>query len=470
MNVFVVNLARRADRRARMEHLIPRSWSVEYTTHWPGPRDGAAIRPADLGGLGLFDWEIDSHNQWWNRPLKLGEIGCAVTHWMCWQRATAQHAERTLVLEDDVTFVPEYRRRTPSAARGVDRGRPRLGSGVPRPLGARTGSDVPVAPGIVRPAYSYCTFGYMVSASGLAKLLDVGFERAIIPVDELLPALYMPHPRADVRRRYPPRLRAYAFDPPLVTQLPKEVAGSDTEATGTTRATCVYRRPVSDRPRVLVVDDERQILRALRIVLRDAGFEVLEAASVEEALDAAALRPPQAAIVDLVLPDGDGIDITRSLRQWSEMPILLLSAVGEEDQKVRALEAGADDYVTKPFGARELVARLEATLRRAGPGQLDPVVRADGLELDLAAHTVRIDGIEAHLTPIEFNVLRVLARNRGRLMTHRALLVEVWGPEYADDVTVLRAHVANLRRKIEPSGAAPHYIRTEPGVGYRFAA
>ena len=227
---------------------------------------------------------------------------------------------------------------------------------------------------------------------------------------------------------------------------------------------------MSDRPRVLVVDDEPQILRALRIILRDAGFEVLEAASVEAALDAAAVRPPQAAIVDLVLPDGDGIDIARHLRQWSEMPILVLSAVGEEDEKVRALEAGADDYVTKPFGTRELVARLQAALRRAGPGEPEPVVRADGLELDLAAHTVRIAGLEAHLTPIEFNLLRVLARNRGRLMTHRALLVEVWGPEYADDVTILRAHVANLRRKIEPAGAAPHYIRTEPGVGYRFAA
>ena len=172
---------------------------------------------------------------------------------------------------------------------------------------------------------------------------------------------------------------------------------------------------MSDRPRVLVVDDEPQILRALRILLRDAGFEVLQAASVEEALDVAAVRPPEAAIVDLVLPDGDGVDITRSLRGWSEMPILVLSAVGDEDAKVRALEAGADDYVTKPFGARELVARLQAAMRRAGPGQAEPVLRADGLELDLAAHTVRVEGAEVHLTPIEFDLLRVLARNRGRL-------------------------------------------------------
>jgi two-component system KDP operon response regulator KdpE len=221
--------------------------------------------------------------------------------------------------------------------------------------------------------------------------------------------------------------------------------------------------------RVLVVDDEPQILRALRIILRDAGFEVLQAASVEEALDAAALHPPAAAIVDLVLPDGDGIDVTRSLREWSKMPILVLSAVGEEDEKVRALEAGADDYVTKPFGPRELVARLQAALRRASPDSSEPVLRADGLELDLAAHTVRVDGIEIHLTPIEFKLLAVLARNRGRLMTHRTLLVDVWGPEYANDVQVLRAHIANLRRKIERGGEAPRYIRTDPGVGYRFA-
>ena len=216
---------------------------------------------------------------------------------------------------------------------------------------------------------------------------------------------------------------------------------------------------------MLVVDDEPQILRALRIILRDAGFEVLQAGTVEEALDAAALRPPAAAIVDLVLPDGDGIEVTRSLRTWSKMPIIVLSAVGEEEEKVRALEAGADDYVTKPFGPRELVARLQAALRRADPGASEPVIAADGLAIDLAAHTVTVGGEEVHLTPIEFNLLRALALNRGRLLTHRALLVDVWGPEYAEDVQVLRVHIANLRRKIGPS-----YIRTDPGVGYRFAA
>jgi len=223
-----------------------------------------------------------------------------------------------------------------------------------------------------------------------------------------------------------------------------------------------------DAPRVLVVDDELQILRALRVVLRDAGFEVVAAQSAAEALDRAAVRPPQAAIVDLVLPDGDGIEVTRRLREWSEMPILVLSAVGEEEQKVRALQAGADDYVTKPFGARELVARLQAALRRASPGQ-EPCIEAEGLEVDLAARTVRREGELVHLTPIEFDLLRVLARNRGRLMTHRSLLVEVWGPGYAEDVQALRTHIARLRRKIEPAGPVPRYIVTDPGVGYRFA-
>ncbi len=223
-----------------------------------------------------------------------------------------------------------------------------------------------------------------------------------------------------------------------------------------------------DPPRVLVVDDELQILRALRVVLRDAGFEVVAAQSASEALDRAAVRPPQAAIVDLVLPDGDGIDLTRRLREWSEMPILVLSAVGEEEQKVRALEAGADDYVTKPFGARELVARLQAALRRASPSE-EPRIEAEGLEVDLAARTVRRDGELVHLTPIEFDLLRVLTRNRGRLMTHRSLLVEVWGPGYAEDVQALRTHIARLRAKIEPEGPVPRYIVTDPGVGYRFA-
>ena len=224
---------------------------------------------------------------------------------------------------------------------------------------------------------------------------------------------------------------------------------------------------MSEQPRILVCDDEPQILRALRVILRDAGFEAVTAATGEEALDLAAVKPPEAAILDLMLPDIDGVEVTRRLREWTKMPILVLSAVGEEDRKVEALAAGADDYVTKPFGPRELVARLEAVLRRAAPEGAEPKIVADGLEIDVAAHRVHRDGEEVRLTPIEFELLSTLARNRGRLMTHRALLTEVWGPAYADDTATLRTHIANLRRKIEPSGER-RYIRTDAGVGYRF--
>jgi two-component system KDP operon response regulator KdpE len=223
-------------------------------------------------------------------------------------------------------------------------------------------------------------------------------------------------------------------------------------------------------PRVLVVDDEPQIVRALKVVLREAGFQAVPAETAEEALDVAAVRPPDAAIIDLVLPDFDGIELTRRLREWTEIPILVLSAVGEETQKVRALEAGADDYVTKPFGNRELVARLQAALRRSGRAADEPKIVADGLEIDLAARAVRREGELIHLTPIEFDLLRALARDRGRLITHRKLLVDVWGPEYVDDIQPLRTHIARLRAKIEPDGTAePRYILTDPGVGYRFA-
>jgi two-component system KDP operon response regulator KdpE len=221
--------------------------------------------------------------------------------------------------------------------------------------------------------------------------------------------------------------------------------------------------------RILAVDDELQILRALRVTLRSHGYEVTTAATVEEALDLASVSNPDAAIVDLLLPDGDGVELTRRMREWTQVPIIVLSAVGDEEEKVRALRAGADDYVTKPFGTDELVARLEAVLRRSVPGSDGSRIEIAGLQVDLADHTVRRDGEEIHLTPTEFELLSMFVRGRGRLLTHRALLIEVWGPEYADDVTVLRGQIANLRRKIEPAGRARrHYIRTEPGVGYRF--
>lgn len=219
--------------------------------------------------------------------------------------------------------------------------------------------------------------------------------------------------------------------------------------------------------RILAVDDELVILRGLKLVLREAGFEPVPAATAEEALNLVSLRPPDAAIIDLVLPDGDGVEICREIRAWSQMPLIVLSAIDDEEHKVQALEAGADDYVTKPFSPRELIARLEAALRRAPGDRTSPVVEMDGLTVDLNSHTAFLDGAEVRLTPIEFDLLRQFVLNPGRLLTHRALLTEVWGPGYADDTQVLRTHIANLRRKIEPDGSRKR-IRTDTGVGYRF--
>jgi two-component system KDP operon response regulator KdpE len=223
---------------------------------------------------------------------------------------------------------------------------------------------------------------------------------------------------------------------------------------------------------ILVVDDEPQIRRALKVLLRDAGFEALPAGTVEEALDLAALHGPEAAIVDLMLPDGSGVDLCRGLREWTQVPVIVLSAVDEEPVKVQALEAGADDYVTKPFGPGELLARLRAALRRATPVAEEAVVHVGDLEVDLADHRVSRGGRELHLTPIEFGLLRTLVRHRGRLLTHQALLLEVWGAAYADDTATLRTHIANLRRKLEADDEATgrrgeRLIRTETGVGYR---
>ncbi|HLW94950.1 MAG TPA: response regulator transcription factor [Solirubrobacteraceae bacterium] len=222
--------------------------------------------------------------------------------------------------------------------------------------------------------------------------------------------------------------------------------------------------------RVLVCDDDPQILRALRLILRGAGYEVVTGASAEEALDRAAVTSPHVAIVDLMLPDRPGIDVCRELRSWSEMPIIVLSAVADEQAKIEALQGGADDYVTKPFAPGELVARVQAVLRRAGRAANEPRIEAEGLVIDLAAHSVTLDGEEVHLTPLEFSLLRALALNRGLLMTHRKLLTEVWGAEYADATPLLRTHIANLRRKLQGGAAGPRFIRTDAGIGYRFAA
>ena len=222
--------------------------------------------------------------------------------------------------------------------------------------------------------------------------------------------------------------------------------------------------------RILVCDDDPQIRRALSLILRDAGYEVLISSNAEQALDRAAVAGPHLAIVDLLLPDEHGIELCRRLREWSEMPILVLSAVGDEQTKIDALHAGADDYVTKPFAPGELVARVRAALRRAGRETSEPRVEVGPLVVDLAAHAVWVNGEEVHLTPTEFSLLRVLVLNRGLLLTHRQLLTEVWGPEYADATPVLRTHIANLRAKLQGAEAERRLIRTDSGIGYRFSA
>lgn len=227
---------------------------------------------------------------------------------------------------------------------------------------------------------------------------------------------------------------------------------------------------MSTDPRVLVCDDEPQIMRALTIVLSEAGYDVVPAATAGEALDQAALRPTHAAIIDLALPDGDGVEVCRRLREWSEMPILVLSAIDDEQEKVRALRSGADDYITKPFSSEELLARMEAALRRVAPTPAEPKIAVGELEVDLSARTVRDSTGEIHLTALEFELLRMLVRHRDKVLTHRALLTDVWGAAYEKDVPTLRFHIANLRKKLEPAGDRERHIRTEVGVGYRFVA
>ena len=218
--------------------------------------------------------------------------------------------------------------------------------------------------------------------------------------------------------------------------------------------------------RVLAVDDEPQILRALETNLRGAGYEVETAETAEQALARAAARPPSAVVLDLVLPDGSGTDVTRELRKWTTAPIVMLSVVGEEREKVAALDAGADDYVTKPFGIDELLARLRAALRRSGQAG-EPVVAVGDLEVDLEKHSVSVRGEQVQLTPHEYAMLSLFARNPGKLLTHRAILREVWGPAYGSESHYLHVYVSQLRRKIELDPARPRYLLTEPGAGYR---
>ncbi len=217
---------------------------------------------------------------------------------------------------------------------------------------------------------------------------------------------------------------------------------------------------------VLVVDDEPQILRALQTNLRGAGYEVAVASTAEEALRVAAMRPPDAVILDLVLPDGSGIEVCRELRSWSSAPVLVLSVVGDETEKVAALDAGADDYVQKPFGIDELLARLRALLRRASPSG-EPVLEIGELVIDLEKRLVTVGGRRVQLTPNEFDLLRVLAENEGKLMTHPSILREVWGPAYSTESHYLHVYVSQLRRKLEDDPARPRYLLTEAGAGYR---
>jgi two-component system KDP operon response regulator KdpE len=218
--------------------------------------------------------------------------------------------------------------------------------------------------------------------------------------------------------------------------------------------------------RILVVDDEPHILRALQATLRGAGYDVVTAATGEEALRHAAIRPPEAVILDLVLPDRHGAEVCSELRTWSNAPILVLSAVGDEGEKVAALDAGADDYVTKPFSSDELLARLRAVLRRTTPAT-GPEIEIGELIVDLDKRSVTFAGDPIALTPNEFDLLRLFAQNEGKLLTHPAILREVWGPAYDAESHYLHVYVSQLRRKLEPDPARPRYLLTEPGAGYR---
>jgi two-component system KDP operon response regulator KdpE len=220
--------------------------------------------------------------------------------------------------------------------------------------------------------------------------------------------------------------------------------------------------------RVLVVDDEAPILRLLRRTLEANGYAVEAVETGGGALAAAGRRRPDAVLLDLMLPDMDGLDVCRRLRAQLESPIIVLSARGEERMKVEALDLGADDYLTKPFGAGELLARLRVALRHAAGSRTAPVIRAGDLSVDLDRRTVSRGGEPVHVTPKEYEALTHLVRHAGRVVTHRALLAAIWGPEYGDELHYLHVLVNQLRRKLEPDPAHPRYVVTEPGVGYRF--
>jgi two-component system KDP operon response regulator KdpE len=222
--------------------------------------------------------------------------------------------------------------------------------------------------------------------------------------------------------------------------------------------------------RILVIDDEPSILRALRINLTARNYEVSTASDGASGLAAVSRERPDAVILDLGLPDMDGTEVIHGVRGWSTTPIIVLSVWGAEPQKVAALDAGADDYVTKPFGMDELLARLRAAVRRGAPAPDEPVVTTPDFTVDLAAKRVTRDGVDVRLTPTEWQLLELLARSRGRLITQKQLLQDVWGPSYGSESNYLRVYIAQLRRKLEPEPSRPRYLLTEPGMGYRFQA
>jgi two-component system, OmpR family, KDP operon response regulator KdpE len=224
----------------------------------------------------------------------------------------------------------------------------------------------------------------------------------------------------------------------------------------------------ASRPRILVIDDEPQIHRFLGPALDAAGYEFVRADDGASGLREIARKPPDAVVLDLGLPDMDGTEVIHGVRGWTSIPIIVLTAWGQESQKVAALDAGADDYVTKPFGMDELLARLRAAVRRAAPAPDEPVVVTADFTVDLAAKQVVRSGAPVRLTPTEWQLLEILVRNSGRLVSQKQLLREIWGPSYETESNYLRVYLAQLRRKLEPEPSRPRYLLTEPGMGYRF--
>jgi two-component system KDP operon response regulator KdpE len=221
------------------------------------------------------------------------------------------------------------------------------------------------------------------------------------------------------------------------------------------------------QPDILVIDDEVQIRRLLRLTLASAGYRVREAETGALGLNEAAVQRPDAIVLDLSLPDLGGLDVLRRLREWSHIPVLILSVRGGESDKIAALDAGADDYLTKPFGGGELLARIRVLLRRAQPAGEVSIARVGDVEVDFTKRTVTRAGADLHLTVKEYALLRLLLQHRGKVVTHRQLLRDVWGPGHEDDTHYLRVHMANLRKKLEPSAGAPQFLKTESGIGYR---